>query len=322
MEKINPQVLKKYAERTASEEDCEKVEKWLDEEDNLFEDMAEGQSAPERDAGEGLSVLWRSFVRRTDLGLRYLRIWWFGTRIAIPVLAIAAGAALYVYRADPLHRDASGNLLVFEVPRGKRMSVRLSDGTLAHLSGGSKLICPKIFQGPERSVSLEYGRALLVVSENPDRPFFLQSGGVQVEVLGTVFEVSNPNGGETIAVVLKEGVVEFSDPSGFSRTMKPGDKLVYSKNGAPLTVFGGMDVSTVGLWAQGLLQFKLAQMEDVLAVLEDHFSVAFRFEGEDMRTVPVTGKFDGMPLDRILFLLGESTGLSFENQDGFVLVKR
>lgn len=322
MDRINPNLLKKYAEGTASEEECQKVEQWLEQEDNLFEDEIQPEKEDEYTSTYPISALWRSFMRQTDAGLRYIRLWWWGTRVALPMILLAVGITVYRIQPDRMSVTNAETWATLEVPKGQQANLKLSDSTVVYLSGGSKLVYPKQFESNERRISLEYGHAFLEVAKDKKRPFLLQSDRTQIKVLGTALDVSNRIDDGNIAVILKEGAVEFSNHSGLIRTMKPGDKLVYNKSNAQVQMFEHMDVSTMGQWTTGSLQFKQVHLEDVLGLLEDRYNVVFQWQHKAFGTIPVTGKFDNIPLKRILFLLGESTGLRFEENNKVITIKR
>ncbi|MDR2284135.1 MAG: FecR domain-containing protein [Sphingobacterium sp.] len=321
MERIDPKLLKKYAEGRASEKECEEVEQWLEEEDNFFDPRAGVGAANERPVHGTLSAMWQHFIRQTDEGLRYLRLWWWGTRLTGALLVLVLGVIVYKSEYRLLTADQDIELLTVEVPNGQRATIKLSDSTQIFLAGGSKLVYPKVFVNNERRLSLEYGHAFLKVAKDPSKPFILQSDGTQVSVLGTAFDVSNRIGSKDIAVVLQEGAVAFSDARGVSQIMKPGDKLVYDKGSGQVSHYQGRDVTRLDSWTDGKLDFRSAHLEDVLLLLGERFDKKIECS-KDVIHIPVTGAFNDMPLRRVLFLLSESTGLEFVEKNNTITVKR
>ncbi len=321
MERIDPELLKKYAEGRASEEECEKVEHWLEEEDNFFESQASFTAPEERVLRGSLSAMWHNFIQQTAEGMRYLRLWWWSTRLTGALLVLILGVTIYQSQYKPHKTELEIELLTVEVPSGKRAEIKLPDSTTIYLAGGSKLVYPKTFVNDERRISLEYGHAFLKVAKDPSKPFILQSDGAQVRVLGTAFDVSNRIGAKDIAVVLQEGSVAFSDAKGLNQVMKPGDKLVYRKDDGQVSHYQGRDVSRLDSWTVGKLDFRAAHLEEVLLLLGDRFGKTFQFE-QGLATIPVTGTFDDMPLSRILYLLKESTGLEFVENNTIISIKQ
>ncbi|WP_437922184.1 FecR family protein [Sphingobacterium sp. LRF_L2] len=322
MDRINPQLLKKYAEGRASEEECQKVEQWLEKEDNLFDDTLQTERLVEYRSSNPLSTHWRSFLRFTEEGARQLKIWWWGTRVVLPLLLLLVGVGRYLNQPMQLLAPVQEELMTLEIPKGQRGSIQLSDSTMVYLDGGSKLVYPKQFTGNERRISLEYGHAYLEVAKDTSKPFLLQTDGTQVKVLGTAFDVTNRLDDKKIAVILKEGAVEFSDPHGRAHRMKPGDKISYQKESGALKLYENRDVSYIGYWHTGSLQFEQSHLTDVLPLLASRFNVTFAGDVDAVQEIQVTGNFSDMPLKRILFLLEESTGVHFEENNKTIFIKK
>lgn len=324
MEKISPQLLKKYVEGRASEEECFLVEQWLEKEDNLFDDTNSDLKLDQVKMADTSipTAIWHNFIRRTEEGLRQIKLWWWGTRIVLPLLLVVCAGGLYLQLGDHHVIIAEQQLLTLEVPKGKSVNVKLSDHTEIWLAGRSKLVYPKEFGANDRRLSLEYGHAFLQVAKDADRPFYLQSDGTQIRVLGTAFDISNRLGQHTVSVTLKEGSVEFSDQKGLLQRMQPGDRLRYNKVSNKLEDFEQVDVPNIGQWTAGKLYFSQTQLGDALSQLEDRYQISFKIKDSSLLNLPVTGKFENMPLARVLFLLGESTGLTFKQQEKNILVDR
>lgn len=70
--------------------------------------------------------------------------------------------------------------------KGSKGSVTLPDGTTAWLNANSMLIYPEQFSDNKRSVKLE-GEGYFEVVRNEKAPFFVETDGMIVNVLGTLF---------------------------------------------------------------------------------------------------------------------------------------
>lgn len=311
MDRINPELLRKYAEGRASDAECNEVEQWLDADDNLFEENSALESTAEFRSENQMSTLWKSFLLSTNEGLRQLKLWWWGTRIAVSVLVLFVGI-WSVTNLDAV-KDILGQqqLITLETPLGKPQRIQLSDSSVVFLAGGSRLVYPKKFRGEERQLSLVHGHAFFQVAKNPAKPFLLTSGSIQIKVLGTAFDLNNSEGEKDITVLLKEGAVEFSDQKGTTKVMRPGDKIAYSKADGKIKLYQNMEVMYEGEWTKGNLMFAQAHLQDVFVLLKEKFGVNFSWKGKALSETKVTGNFNNMPLDRILFLLEQSTDLRF-----------
>lgn len=127
------------------------------------------------------------------------------------------------------HKDEAGkeenknhyNQLI--VPKGKRSQLLLSDGTKVWVNSGTKVIYPRVFKGNKREIYVE-GEIYLEVAHNAEKPFFVNTSGFEVKVLGTCFDVFAYKQMEA-RVVLAEGSVQIKDKNEKSIRMVP-DELV------------------------------------------------------------------------------------------------
>ncbi|MCV9387406.1 FecR family protein [Reichenbachiella ulvae] len=94
---------------------------------------------------------------------------------------------------------------------GQKIITTLPDGTKVKLNAGSRLIVPEVFDTDRRLVTL-IGEAFFEVERDENRPFIIQTDSLQVQVLGTSFNV-NAYRGEQALVAVKTGRVAVSNSS-------------------------------------------------------------------------------------------------------------
>lgn len=168
------------------------------------------------------------------------------------------------------------------VPYGKRSKIILSDGTKVWLNSGSKLTYPAVFKGKTRGVVLE-GEAIFDVAHNANHPFKVLSNGHTVEVLGTVFNVSNYPDENNIQTVLKSGSVEISYTSNsFFKSQEktkivPGEMAVFNKK-KPQVNTKSVNVQSYFSWRRGVLIFKNNNLKYIMKKLARYYNVDINFE--------------------------------------------
>ena len=86
------------------------------------------------------------------------------------------------------------------------MKIILQDSSFVVLTPGSKLSFPFNFDVNKREVFLS-GKGFFSVSEDVDRPFFVNTGEVITRVLGTSFWIDNSLENQDIEVIVKTGKV-------------------------------------------------------------------------------------------------------------------
>lgn len=88
----------------------------------------------------------------------------------------------------------------------KADSLLLADGSQVFANRQSKITYPKEFSGEKRAVKLE-GEAFFQVKSDKEKPFIVQTKNIEIQVVGTAFNVRNDEiSGET-EIVVQEGKV-------------------------------------------------------------------------------------------------------------------
>ena len=131
-----------------------------------------------------------------------------GTRrwlVWVAPLAIAAGVALvFLWMRQP--NETSPGTPVITVAQGYERRV-LEDGSVVELNRGAKIEVN--YLPTERRVRLLQGEASFTVAKNPDRPFIVRAGGVDVRAVGTAFNVRLDT--KSVEVLVTEGKVRVDD---------------------------------------------------------------------------------------------------------------
>lgn len=133
-------------------------------------------------------------------------------------------------------------------PRGSKViDMALADGSHVWLNAGSSVTYPIAFTGNERKVSIT-GEAYFEVAHDKTKPFYVTKGNMQVQVLGTRFNVNAYDDEQEIKVTLLEGAVKVhkGDQIGL---LKPGEQAQVAGD---INVIKGVDLENVMAWKNGL----------------------------------------------------------------------
>ena len=99
------------------------------------------------------------------------------------------GSRLRYTASENTKNEQANNYNELIVPKGGEFTLTLSDGTKVWLNSQSKIRYPVIFNDITREVYLE-GEAYFEVAKDPQHPFHVNArNGVNIEVLGTSFNV-------------------------------------------------------------------------------------------------------------------------------------
>lgn len=170
------------------------------------------------------------------------------------------------------------------VPNGERRQIELSDGTKVWLNSGSLLIYAKPFTGDKRSIYLN-GEASFDVAKNPHKPFIVKTAHMDVEALGTLFNVCAYPDQETTIATLQHGKIRILTDleKDTACILSPNEQLVYNHRLAS-TSRTQVDAARVLQWKNGYLTFQSASFEQIAKTLERRFDITINYE---------TGRFAG-----------------------------
>lgn len=163
------------------------------------------------------------------------------TRRVTAYFALAAGIAAFAAMFILSLPDVSVQTTI-----GERRSVPLQDGSVLHLNAMSDV--KVTMNSDSRYVELSSGEVLFEVASDPDRPFVVDTGSLQIEVLGTAFSVTAYDDSRNVSVV--EGLVAVRG-TGPDKELGRGEQVNFHDGvlGAPLPV----EVSQIASWRQGWL---------------------------------------------------------------------
>lgn len=140
----------------------------------------------------------------------------------------------------------------------------LEDGSIVYLEENAALHYPEHFEQDKRQVALE-GNAQFDISGNKERPFYIETKEVQIEVLGTSFQVKNEiNVPFELAVTAGEVKVTAKDKKE-SCLVKAGEKVQLLPDGLLVSFIDDYDL--IKQEHSRYIRFKDEKLGDVLHVL-------------------------------------------------------
>lgn len=199
-------------------------------------------------------------------------------------------------------------------PVGSRTVVQLADGSTVHLNYGSFIKYPRIFRGNVREISLS-GEAYINVAHNPEKPFTVKTGKVNVTALGTEFNVRAYPDEKTIATTLITGKVRIdkafpgADPVPLG-SLVPGQHIRYNTETGNVESHKGRVDSYIA-WKDGKLVFDNTPITEVTLELSRKFNVDIEV-ADEIRYLTYTVTFADDPLYLILDLMTETTPIAYK----------
>lgn len=255
-------------------ESSEENEKQLHKERKLFDAMLLTASA--KDEG--------SRTKATDT--RHRMPEWLKIAATVAVTVCITSLCFFWSRRPDVEQLAMHTI---SVPAGQRVHLQMPDGTSVWLNAGSRMHYPLSFMGKAREVTLD-GEAYFEVQHDDRIPFIVHTKEMDIQVLGTTFNVEAYTDRNLFRTSLLEGEVKVSSPSEGkeSITLAPNQKIALQEGH---WIVSEIDDPQVFRWREGLYCFRQKRFADILKDLERYYDLQIRLEKSGIADVELTGKF-------------------------------
>lgn len=218
-----------------------------------------------------------------------------------------------LYYVDRENSTVSGYNTI-STPRGGKYELVLSDGTRVWLNAASSLKFPASFNGKIREVTLT-GEGYFEVSKNASMPFRVSVYDMQVEVLGTHFNVNAYEDESSVATTLLEGSVRVkkemsTNPESNGVMLKPGEQADLAKSGK-LKINRSVNLAEVVAWKDGNFEFNNTPITEIMRQVARWYDVEVDYKGSQP-THRLTGKISReVNLSQLIEMI-EYTGVNME----------
>lgn len=175
------------------------------------------------------------------------------------------------------------------VPKGKRSSLTLSDGTKLFLNSGSQAIYPVTFRKKIREIYVR-GEAYLEVAHNASCPFIVKTDHLDVKVLGTEFNVKSYPDEASSSVILVKGSVQAIIKS--QKIAMRENELFTLNNSTEKISLEKTNVLEYISWKDGWMYCTNERMESVAQKLSRYYDVKIQFIDPKVKDITLTGKLD------------------------------
>jgi len=224
----------------------------------------------------------------------------------------------------------------YNVPIGSKSIIKLPDGSTVWLNAGSKLTFNSEFDKNERSVNL-IGEGYFSVVSNRIKPFKVVTSDIEVQALGTKFNVKAYPEEKTITTTLEEGEIQVQILNKKGKTensrvkISPKEKMVYYKNGLieaePIqnkvkvqntqiidnTISLEEDINTelYTSWKSGEWIIEGISLKCLAPMLERKYNMTIKFEDEELQRFKFTGTIQNETVEQFLKALSYTAPIKY-----------
>lgn len=188
---------------------------------------------------------------------------------------------------------------------GEKTLCILPDSSSVWINAGSTLSYPSSFKRNSRVVQLS-GEAWFSVKHDSKTPFIVQTDACNIQVLGTVFNVSDYKENSRAIVQLETGKVKVTLSNQVKHILSPNQQMVLNK--ATQTSYISSIITPSSGWKDGKLIFENAPFSDILQELKRHYNVNIFFKDIQPTTDRYSIRFEkDETIEQALDLLQELT---------------
>ena len=203
-------------------------------------------------------------------------------------------------------------------PRGGQYQVTLPDGTKVWLNAESSLRFPTSFAGNERTVELS-GEGYFEVTHNAKAIFHVKVNNINVQVLGTHFNINSYGNEPIVRTTLLEGSVKISSGSN-TAILRPGQQAGLNSNN-DIAIINNADVDEAVAWKNGRFKFNSADIKSIMRQASRWYNVEVVYEREINETF--SGSISrNANISQLLKIIEATDKVSFKIDGRKIMVKK
>lgn len=280
---MDKEILQRYVEGNVSPEEIITVVDWLDaDESHVREFMALHKL-------NDISLLnqpdSKVDVQKKKKTITFRQIGYELAKIAAILILFWGGTKLYETTS------VKENVIAYQtlyVPAGQRTELILPDSTHVWLNARSKLVYPISFGKDIRQVELN-GEAYFDVIHNEKQPFVVKTPQMDIQVLGTEFNVTAYSNSSDFEVALLRGCIELSSPRLSSNYRMKEKEHIRLQNNKLIS----KDISDYDYfrWKEGLICFNNESVATIIEKLKLYYDIDIEVYNQKFINSRYTGKF-------------------------------
>lgn len=291
------ELLAKYILDEANAKERQIVERWLSESENHQQE-------------------YQQIKRRVDLGSKRYKYGFFDPREAARkmkfpaknhtslILRVAVAVVMIISGVWYWNRSSlQETILLSRI--GETKVFYLPDSSRVTLNGDSRLAYNFQFGKTNRELSLR-GEAFFQVKQDTVKPFIVETSLIQVEVLGTSFQVIAEKLRAEVSV--EKGRVKITTQDKKQKSvLETGMSVVYEKKQGELMIFTKEDKGEMQI-----LKFDNAPLSEVIEILNEYYGSHVTLPA-DYATLRITVVFKEVSLKEAIDIINRTLGIQLTN---------
>lgn len=240
-------------------------------------------------------------------------------------LLLLASSVLVTYQLSTKQNNPT--LLHLTTTRQKSF-IQLEDGTRVWLNKNSKIRYNDAFGKKKRELFLE-GEAYFDVTSNKRVPLFIHAGGIDIQVMGTAFNVKAYKEHPEVQVALVRGLIQVSDHNDPADQVMllPNQRLTFHRqstadgNNFKIVSISAANAELTSNWSSDTLVFHKEKLKDLVLQLEKKYQVKIEVQTESLKQKRFSGTFINESIQQVLAALKLTYPLTYTINGKLVIIK-
>lgn len=240
---------------------------------------------------------------------------WLSYAAAI-LLCIGLGIGsdfLMRYASRPTPKD-----YIVSADKGQRASLVLPDGTKVWLNSHSQITYNTEYGSKERIVNLS-GEAYFEVAKDKKHRFVVKAGELEVEALGTIFNVKAYEEDKELTATLFEGSIR-AVAGNESAILTPDQHACFNKASKRLRVEHPANASYNRMWRNDELAFEGETLADIAVLLNRMYNIQVDFKSEKIKQYRFSGVIKNNSLDNVFEVISLTAPILYESKGDTILL--
>ena len=211
----------------------------------------------------------------------------------------------------------------FQTDKTNLANQQLPDGSSIFIDAKTNLNI-EFYKG-KREVTLNNGRVMFEVAKDENRVFIIKSGDINIEVVGTKFEVIHKKDITTINV--EEGIVKTYFSSYFFD--KQNEKLLTKENSITYSNFQGninnqekINPEKIALWRENLISLNKVSLKDAFDEFSKYNDISTSFSSKEVENYLITAEFSSTQLEIFLKTISKIYPLKIDKNDKVIKISK
>ncbi|KAA2239946.1 DUF4974 domain-containing protein [Chitinophaga agrisoli] len=297
MRQIVKRLIERYLEGQTAPAEEQSITDWLD--TLAATEPYPGKTLSDKDKEHLRRQLLQAIRRKTGQQQKVRRMIWRRTGVAAAVVGLVSVGALLIRFLTAPQPPAYASL---QTGLGEKKVMTLPDSTRIYLAPNSELLYPESYP-QSRHIQLLRGEAFFEVTKNATQPFTVAVDSLQIEVLGTSFDVQAYQQLPDWRIAVNTGKVRVSRQQQVLGLLETGRQMHISRQDNAVTLSPANNNALEG-WVKNRMVFEQTPLPEVLALLQEYYPVTFtqQYKGDLL----ISGSLDTkMRVEQIIAVLEE-----------------